>query len=118
MTINDRIRELRKNLGLSGEKFGEQIGLTRMAISNLETGKYNLTEQTILSICRVYNVSEQWLRTGEGEMFKNISTIPLDELLKDADELEAKIFKAYFSLDKDIREQIIKHFKEVIKPEL
>ena len=74
--MNKRVKELRKALGLSGEKFGEKIGLKKVAVSQIETGRNNLTEQTILSICREFNVNEKWLRTGEGEIFKKQS---LDE---------------------------------------
>lgn len=67
--MNERIKELRKTLGLSGEKFGEPLGVQRMAISQIETGKNNLSEQMIKSICMAYNVNENWLRTGDGSMF-------------------------------------------------
>lgn len=69
MNINERIRELRKSFSLSGEKFGEKIGLKKVAISQIETGRSMPTEQTILSICREFGVSEDWLRNGNGEMF-------------------------------------------------
>lgn len=68
--MNNRVKELRLALGLSGEKFGSKIGITRAAMSNIETGRRGVTEQVILSICRAYDVSEQWLRYGIGEMFK------------------------------------------------
>ena len=74
--MNERVKELRKILGVSGEKFGEKIGLKKVAVSQIETGRNNLTEQTILSICREFNVNEDWLRYGTGEMFKEKS---LDE---------------------------------------
>lgn len=70
MESGKRVRELRKALALSGEKFGEQIGIKRNTLSQIETGKNNLTEQLLKSICREFNVNEDWLRTGEGEMFK------------------------------------------------
>lgn len=114
--MNERIKELRKTLGLSGEKFGEKIGLSKFAISNIEMGKNNLTEQTLLSIVREYNVNENWLRNGTGEMFTPNDKIPLDELTKDADPLEKQILKAYFTLDKEIRQKAIEHFKESLKP--
>lgn len=69
MNINERIRELRKSFGLSGEKFGERIGLKKVAISQIETGRSMPTEQTVLSICREFGVSEDWLRNGNGDMF-------------------------------------------------
>lgn len=67
--MNERVKELRKFLGLSGEKFGEKLGITRGAISNIENGSRNVTEQVVKSICREFGVNEKWLRTGEGEMF-------------------------------------------------
>ena len=69
MTQGERIKEVRKSLGLTLEKFGECIGVTRGSMSNLENGHRNLTEQMTKSICREFNVSDEWLRTGEGEMF-------------------------------------------------
>lgn len=113
--MNERIKELRKELGLSGEKFGNKIGLTRMAISNLENNKYNLTEQTIISICREFNVNEDWLRTGNGNMFNPVDSISLDELASTLDPLELDILKAYFSLNKDIRQKAIEHFRSYLK---
>lgn len=109
--MNERVKQLRKALGLSGEKFGAKLGLTRMAISNIENGRYNLTESNILSICREFNVNEDWLRNGNGEMFNKLSQIPLEELMSDADPLDLEIMKAYFSLDKNIRRKAIEHFK-------
>ena len=74
--MGERVRELRKTLGLSGEKFGEKIGLKRNSLSQIETGKNNLSEQSILAICREFNVNEEWLRYGTGEIFKDMT---LDE---------------------------------------
>ena len=74
--MGERVKELRKALGLSGEKFGEKIGLKRNSLSQIETGKNNLSEQNILAICREFNVNEEWLRSGTGEMFKDMT---LDE---------------------------------------
>ncbi len=67
--MNERVKELRKFLGLSGEKFGEKLGVTRVAISNIENGNRSVTSQMFKSICREFGVNEEWLRTGEGEMF-------------------------------------------------
>lgn len=71
--MNKRINILRRNLGITLEKFGKRLGVTRAAISNIETGKRKVTEQMIKSICREYNVREEWLRHGTGEMFENLS---------------------------------------------
>lgn len=71
--MNERVKELRLHLGLSGEKFGEKIGIKKSSLSQIETGKNSLTEQNILSICREFHVNEKWLRTGEGEMFVDLT---------------------------------------------
>lgn len=68
--MNKRIKILRKELGLSGEKFGERLGIKKAAISKIENGDNNVTEQMFKLICREFNVNEDWLRTGNGEMFK------------------------------------------------
>lgn len=71
--MNERIKELRAELGLSAEKFGSRVGVTRSAISRIENGIVNLTEQMVLSVCREFNVREEWLRNGTGEMFCDFS---------------------------------------------
>lgn len=76
MTRGDRVKELRKTLNLTLEKFGEQIGLKKNSLSAIETGRNALTDQTVLSICKTnWNgryINEEWLRTGNGEMFKEL----------------------------------------------
>ena len=66
---NNRVRELRKELGLTLEKFGVRLGVGKTAISGIETGRRGLTDQIFLSICREYNVNPGWLRFGNGPMF-------------------------------------------------
>ena len=110
--MNERVKQLRKALGLSGEKFGARLGVTRTAVSLIESGKNNLSEANILSICREFNVNEEWLRTGKGDMFSALSQLSLDDLMADADPIDIEIMKAYFTLDKDIRRKAIEHFKK------
>lgn len=71
--MNERVKELRTALGLSTEKFGARVGVTRSAISRIENGVVNVTEQMQKSICREFNVNEEWLRNGTGEMFNTLS---------------------------------------------
>ncbi len=66
--MNDRIKEIRKYHNLTLEKFGERLGVGKSAISNIENGNRNVTDQMIKSICREFAVNEHWLRTGEGDM--------------------------------------------------
>ena len=69
MTQGERIKEVRNSLGLTLEKFGEKLGVTKTAISRIEKGERSLTEQMTKSICREFSVDYMWLTTGEGEMF-------------------------------------------------
>lgn len=69
MTQGERIKEVRKALGFTLEKFGNKIGVTKTAISRIEKGERGCTEQMTKSICREFNVDYIWLTTGEGEMF-------------------------------------------------
>lgn len=69
MTQGERVKQARKSLGLTMEKFGERLGVTKTAISLIESGKNNLTDANIKAICREFNVDYIWLTTGEGEMF-------------------------------------------------
>ena len=69
MTQNERVKEIRKALGLTLEKFGEKVGVTKQTVSRIENGINNLTEQMTKSIFREFNVDYIWLTTGEGEMF-------------------------------------------------
>ena len=73
--MNERIKILRKQLGLTLEKFGERLGVGKTAINKLEKGENNVTDQMIKSICREFDVNEEWLRSGKGDMF----VIPDDE---------------------------------------
>ncbi len=102
--MNERVKELRKTLGLSGEKFGESLGLTKMAISNIENGHYNVTDQTIKLICLTYNVNEEWLRTGQGSMFNETKNEFLSELKRrhNLSDFQVELVKTYLELpDKD-----------------
>ncbi len=69
MTQGERIKDVRNSLGLTLEKFGEKLGVTKTAISRIEKGERSLTEQMTKSICREFSVDYMWLTTGDGEMF-------------------------------------------------
>lgn len=67
--MNERIKILRKTLGLTLEKFGEHVGVTKASISKIENSRNNMSEQMFKSICREFQVNEEWLRNGTGEIF-------------------------------------------------
>ena len=73
MTINERIKEIRRSSGLSQTDFAERLGTTRGVITNLEGEKTSPNEPFIKLICREFNVNEDWLRTGDGEMKQKLT---------------------------------------------
>lgn len=68
MTQNERVKEVRKTLGLTLEKFGDRLGIKKAAVSKIEKGENSLTDANIKAICREFSVDYMWLTTGEGEM--------------------------------------------------
>lgn len=72
-TIGNRIRELRKALKLNQSDFAGRIGSVQNTITGYETGRREPSNQVITLICREFNVNEDWLRTGKGEMFAPVN---------------------------------------------
>ena len=70
--IKDRIKKIRKEKKMTQEDFSKKLGLARNSIANYEIGRREPTNAIIVSICREFDVNEEWLRTGEGEMFIQI----------------------------------------------
>lgn len=67
--MNERIKELRKRLNLTQQEFADRLSIKRGAVANYEVGRNTPSDSVIALICREFNVSERWLREGEGEMF-------------------------------------------------
>jgi len=79
--LNERIKEFRKVLGLSREEFANKLGLkSRGKIENIELGRTSPDEPFLDLICKTYNINPEWLRTGQGEMFIELSK---DEQIED-----------------------------------
>lgn len=98
--MKERIRELRKHLNMTMDEFGARIGLSKAAISLIESGRNGARDQTIFAICREFGVNEHWLRTGEGEMFEQTRETVLDRLA------------AEYSLDKE-QVSVIENFLDL-----
>lgn len=101
--MNERLKAIRKELSLSQEAFGKKLGVTGAGISRIESGVRSLTEQMILAICREFNVREEWLRNGSGEMFLDFTE---DEFSKAAatlsnDAFVKSLIVEYWKLDED-----------------
>lgn len=67
--MNERIKELRRALNLTQQEFADKLNIKRGAIANYEVGRNEPIDAVISLICREFNVNEEWLRNGTGEMF-------------------------------------------------
>lgn len=104
MTQGERIKEVRNSLGLTLEKFGEKLGVTKTAISRIEKGERSLTEQMTKSICREFSVDYIWLTTGEGEMFVETDDDfieRIDRIMVGEDDARKNLFKALLDASDD-----------------
>ena len=117
MTTGGRVKTLRKELKLTLEKFGGKLGVTKTALSLIENGKNNLTEQMLLAICREFNVNEEWLRTGGGEMFKKEATTLVEQFAREysLDEFQTKMIEKFVNLDEHQRSIISNYVKSLIE---
>ena len=95
--MNERIKQVRKAVGLKQAEFAEKIGIKPNTVTSYETGLRVPSDAIILSICREFGVNEIWLRTGEGEMFQKRSR----------DEELAAFFGDVLSGEPDFRRRLI-----------
>lgn len=73
MTLGERVKEVRKAQDMTLEEFGKRLNVTKVTMSNIERGNRSLTERMLKDICREFNINEEWLRTGEGDMIQKLS---------------------------------------------
>lgn len=116
MTQGERVKEIRKSLDLTLEKFGEKLGVGKTAISKIEKGERNLTEQMTISICREYNVNYDYLIRGEGDMFDDLPQTVIDELCAqyNLSDSEKAIIEMYVSLPEDFRQLLKERTTELL----
>lgn len=104
MEMKDRIKKIRKELDLTQQEFAEKIGTTANVLTNYETGRRNPSASVINNICKTFNVNEEWLRTGEGEMFvqrtrNQTITDFLGDLIIDDNTFKKRLIEALAELD-------------------
>lgn len=113
--MKERLKELRKELGLTMEEFGSNLGVRKSTISSLENGINKITDQMILSICNAYNVNEEWLRNGTGEMFVENNDSLIEKIVSEfpLDKLSQTILRTYIELEPKERE-VFNHVMKII----
>lgn len=119
MTQGERIKEIRKTLDMTLEKFGEKLGVGKTAISKIEKNERSLTEQMAKSICREYNVNYDWLIYEKGEMFSDLPKTVLDELCKqyECDKLDRTLIDEYLKLNAMERQVVKKYIYGILGKE-
>ncbi len=95
--MNERIKQLRKKLGLTQQSFADQLGVKRNTVGQWECGVNAVTDLALTSICREFNVNEEWLKTGNGDIFnKNDRNTDIAKLTKQLLNEESDSFKNRF----------------------
>lgn len=118
--MNKRLRELRKSLKLTQQEFGSKIGLSNASIGNIENGIINLTDRNVSLICSTYNVNEDWLRNGNGEMFNPMTedeefAYLVGALLAEDCDHKKKFIKSMLELDDELDWMIVTNLVEGLK---
>lgn len=115
MPLNERLKKLRKALDLTQQEFADRIGVKRNTIATYEIGRNTPLDAVIASICREFNVSETWLRTGEGEMFLPSPNGVLDELVqKYGLSTRGKVIvEKFLDLNPDVQEAVAVYIEKV-----
>ena len=117
MEIYERMKLLRRELGMNQVDFAAPLGLKQSTIGNYESGSRGVSDATILAICREYGVSEQWLRTGEGEIFTSnqVPSTIVSNLAQeyDLDLMDQNLIAEYLKLDKQSREVLKGYIRRV-----
>lgn len=113
--MDKRLKKLRKELDLTQSAFADRIGMKQNTIATYEMGRSVPSDQAIRSICREFDVNEEWLRNGTGEMFKPSPSSALDALAAEynLDHGSYIAIEKFLKLSPELREGMISYFREV-----
>lgn len=115
MTLGERIKRVRKALDLTQQEFAERIGMKRNSIAQIEMGR-NTSDQTVVSICREFDVNETWLRTGEGDVFVKVPNTAIRQLSNEfyLDSFDEALVEEYLHLTPNQRKTFRTFFYRVL----
>lgn len=114
--MNERFKQIRNHFNLTQKEFGTRLGVGRDTIANIENKRNEANPALIKLICLRFNIREDWLVNGNGEMFLENYYLSLDEYAEQnkMSDLEKEIFKLYLSIDKDTRKKLLSDFRNII----
>ena len=111
MTTGERIRHFRKQiLKMTQEDFARKINISRSNLGNIEVGTIGLTDRVATDICNAFSVSEVWLRSGEGEIYRESESTLFSAFVRqyDLSEKELQAARYLLSLSSEDRQQILR----------
>lgn len=109
MSINERIKEVRKARGLNQKEFSDKIGLTQSAVSRMESADVAIIDQNVRLICQTFHINEEWLRTGQGKMDEVKVEALIEALVKQyrLDNSQRALVEAFLSLTDEQRSAVV-----------
>lgn len=120
MTINERIREIRKAAGLTQQALAEALGVSASNIVSYEAGRRNPSDAVVELIVQKFHVSEAWLRTGEGDMQTPTARIDgvrrmVDDIAANSDSFKARLISALSDLPVEDWEKIEAFARQIVE---
>lgn len=117
--MKEQIKKLRKHLGLTQQKFADRLGLKRQTIAAYEIGNIEPSDSTVLLICKEFNINEEWLRTGTGEMETPINeddrySHNISKLTRSDDETIIRWVNAIAETNPDVLKEIEAFMKKIL----
>lgn len=114
-TLGERLKKLRKILDLTQTEFASKIGSVQNSITGYESGRRNPSAPVISLICKEFNVNEEWLRDGTGEIFKAAPSTALDALAEEYSysHRDYVIVEKFSNLSRKDRDVILNFIMEV-----
>lgn len=116
MDTYDRIKEVRKTLGLSQKAFGKKLGVSRSAINNIDSKAVPLKPLFVEHLCDIFGINKDWLQTGKGEMFLISPENIVDKLAKEykLDDTDKAIITSYLNLNTSERAAVKKYIVNIV----
>lgn len=112
MTINERFKAVRNALGKNQSEFAEALGFAQTGVSMIESHKRDVSDRHIKALCSIFNISEHWLRTGEGDMYVESETSLVDSLTKQMNMSaeQRKLMEIFLTMSDEKRASVSKAF--------
>jgi len=115
MEIKERLKKIRKHLHLTQQEFADKLGIKRNTVATYETGKSNPSDSAIALICKEFNINQEWLRNGTGDMFKATPSDALQQLAYSyqLSETDCVVVEKFINMRPESRKALFHYMKEI-----